>query len=79
MFLAFVPLLVAGSAAASSGGTAAPAAAPAQVEKRICKRMGTSESRMGSKRICKTAAEWKRMDRNDERVTVKSDRSGRSD
>ena len=30
-----------------------------KVEKKICKRDQATESRMGSKRICLTAAEWK--------------------
>lgn len=37
-------------------------AAPAEVEKKICKRIAASESRMASKRICMTAAEWKKSD-----------------
>lgn len=36
----------------------------AKPERKICKRNDTTESRMGSKRICKTAAEW-RGERND--------------
>lgn len=44
--------------------TAAAPEAPAAVEaskeeKKICKREMASESRLGSKRICLTAAEWK--------------------
>ena len=30
-----------------------------KAEKKICKREQATESRMGSKRICLTAAEWK--------------------
>lgn len=30
-----------------------------KVEKKICKREQSTESRLGSKRICLTAAEWK--------------------
>lgn len=39
----------------------APAAAPKE-EKKICKREMATESRLGSKRICLTAAEWKARD-----------------
>ena len=56
-----------------------PSTAPAKAEKKVCKRFGPSDSRMGSKRVCKTAAEWKLMVTNDERVEVKQSRSGRSD
>lgn len=51
---------------------------PAKAEKKVCKRFGASESRMGAKRICKTAAEWKRMERGGEIVEVESTRAGRS-
>ena len=38
---------------------AAGAAEQPQTERKICKRDYASESRLGSKRICKTAKEWK--------------------
>jgi hypothetical protein len=54
-------LLATETAAATS---AQPAEAQQSVEaskaeKKICKREQATESRMGSKRICLTAAEWK--------------------
>lgn len=49
--------------AAFSGPSAAPEVAGAdekpKKERMICKRIDASESRMASKRICKTAKEWK--------------------
>lgn len=77
MFLALLPILLAGSAA--TGATdPVPPVVPAKEEKKICKRYGSSESRMGSNRVCKTVAEWKRLEANDQRVDVKHDRSTRS-
>lgn len=40
----------------------APAAEAPKAERKICKSQGVSESRMGAKRICLTAAEWKARD-----------------
>jgi hypothetical protein len=37
-----------------------PAASEARQEKKICKREQATVSRLASKRICRTAAEWKR-------------------
>jgi len=42
------------TAQADTGASEQPKA-----ERKICRRDYASESRMGSKRICKTAAEWK--------------------
>lgn len=70
----FIALLLAGAPAA----TAEPAPVQPKVEKQICKRFGASESRMAAKRICKTAAEWRRMTLGDERVEVESARAGRT-
>ena len=39
---------------------AAPAVqAEAKKERKVCKRLETSESRLGATRVCKTAAEWR--------------------
>ena len=46
------------TAAGGNSGAAAVAQAQPKQEKKICKRFDASESRLGSKRICKTAAEW---------------------
>ncbi|MHA6723507.1 hypothetical protein [Sphingomonas sp. RS2018] len=35
-----------------------PATAPAVEEKQICRRVGSTVSRIGGKRICRTKAEW---------------------
>ena len=50
---------------AAAPAQAAPAAAvdadkADKAEKKICKRESSTESRLGSKRICLTAEEWKR-------------------
>ena len=44
--------------AQSAPGSVATAEAPKD-EKKICKREMATESRMGSKRICLTAAQWR--------------------
>ena len=46
-------------------GAADPAAETAQAdppkkEKLVCKRSGDTRSRMGSKRVCKTAEQWRK-------------------
>jgi hypothetical protein len=48
---------------AGAGGTNA-----AKEERRICKRFDASESRTGSKRICKTASQWRAEDDGDRGV-----------
>lgn len=58
----FSVLLLASEAAVAVSAT--PAEAPAAVEapkeeKKICKREAATESRLGAKRICLTAAQWK--------------------
>lgn len=61
----FSVLLLAADTSASSG-QAEPATTEAteapKEERKICKRDIDSASRMGSKRICLTAAEWKARD-----------------
>jgi hypothetical protein len=71
---AFLFLTVAAPAAAAGdpapavapndgGGSTAAAAAPAK-ERKICKKLEVTESRMGANRICKTAAEWREDQQN---------------
>jgi hypothetical protein len=35
---------------------------PATEERRICRRLETTGSRLGAQRVCRTAAEWRRAD-----------------
>lgn len=64
-------LLVSGNAPTDSASATPPAAAQAPAgtaeakksdegEKKICKREENTESRLGGKRICLTAEQWKR-------------------
>ena len=59
----FSVMLLADATAATTSTTTAEAPAAAteapKEERKICKREMATESRMGSKRICLTAAEWK--------------------
>lgn len=66
-----VLLLVSGGVPTDSASTASPAQAQAPAatadadkagkdEKKICKREENTESRLGGKRICMTAEQWKR-------------------
>ena len=68
-------LLVSGSNPTDTANAAAPTAqAPAQApaeaakadknEKKICRREESTESRVGGKRICLTAEQWKRADQS---------------
>jgi hypothetical protein len=57
-----VLLLASETPAAVAPSTDVPAAEAPKEEKKICKREGSTESRLGSKRICLTAAEWKARD-----------------
>jgi len=71
-FLLGVLLLVSGDVPTDSANSTPPAAqAPSQQatadtekadggEKKICKREENTESRLGGKRICLTAEQWKR-------------------
>ena len=68
MSLLFGLLLLAAETAspATAATTAAPVAAPAanadkaeKSEKKICKREASTESRLGAKRVCLTAEQWK--------------------
>lgn len=49
-------------AAATDNGAAPAAAEPAKPikERKICRTEAASESRLGAKKICMTAAEWRR-------------------
>jgi ribosomal protein L12E/L44/L45/RPP1/RPP2 len=64
-------LLVSGSVPTDSASATTPAAAQAPAataetkksdegEKKICKREENTESRLGGKRVCMTAEQWKR-------------------
>ena len=56
-------LLLASETPAVASSTDAPAAAVApKEEKKICKREAATESRLGSKKICLTADEWRARD-----------------
>ena len=55
----FSVLLLASEAAVAVPAPAAPAAEAPKEERKICKREMDSTSRMGGKKICLTAAEWK--------------------
>lgn len=58
-----VLLLASETPAAVAPAPEAPVAAEAsKAERKICKREGSTESRLGSKRICLTAAEWRARD-----------------
>lgn len=63
MITAFFSLLLLADVSAASAPAPAPEAtgpakaAPAE-ERKICKREGSTESRLGNKRICLTAKEW---------------------
>jgi hypothetical protein len=58
-----VLLLASETPAAVNPASETPIAAEAtKAERKICKREGSTESRLGSKRICLTAAEWKARD-----------------
>lgn len=60
LFAAVAIVLLAGGAAAKEK----PADAPK--EKKICKSVKTTSSRIASKRICKTAEEWARSSSQEE-------------
>lgn len=55
-------LLAAETPAVVAPAADAPAAEAPKEEKKICKREGNTESRLGSKKICLTAAEWRARD-----------------
>lgn len=58
----FVLSLLLVASAADPVPAPAPVSAKAIKAEKICKRGAVTESRMGAKRICKTAAQWKRDD-----------------
>lgn len=60
-------------------GHAAPATAkPSKAERQVCRSYQDTSSRMGAKKVCRTAAEWQAMEARGERETVDIRRSGRS-
>jgi len=56
-FLPLIALLISVPAVAQD----TPAAKPAE-EKKICRRVDVTGSYLGSKRVCRTKAEWQRLD-----------------
>jgi hypothetical protein len=59
---AFALAPAAAAQTAPADPAAAQAEAPAKKERKICRYEQATESRLGGKRICKTAAEWKAQD-----------------
>lgn len=60
--ITLLSLLLLGADTPAETAQPAPAASSAEApkeEKKICKREMATESRMGSKRICLTAAQWR--------------------
>ena len=57
-----VLLLASETPAAVAPPTDATAAEAPKEEKKICKREGSTESRLGSKKVCLTAAQWRARD-----------------
>jgi hypothetical protein len=57
-----VLLLASETPAAIAPSTDATAAEAPKEEKKICRREAATESRLGSKKICLTAAQWKARD-----------------
>jgi len=69
LFLAMAyPAVAAGTqaqaTAATDGGGSTAAAVQPKKERKICKTLELTESRMGSPRVCKTAAEWREDQQN---------------
>lgn len=56
MSVFFIALLFSGSVAAQDAPATETSAKP---EKKICKYENASESRLGGRRICRTAEEWR--------------------
>lgn len=72
MFVALLGvMLIASETAATTTPPQAPAtneaAEPAQPEKKICKRQPVTGQIQGTKRICMTAEQWKRVQEADQR------------
>jgi hypothetical protein len=66
MISALFSVLLLASDTAAAPAPAAPAATETpKAERKICKREMDTTSRMGSKKICMTAAEWKSRDIGD--------------
>jgi hypothetical protein len=56
------------AAFAAGDGAEAEASGKGKDERRICRRYHNSSSRIGYSRVCKTAAEWKQRDSEDEQI-----------
>ncbi|MGQ0559411.1 MAG: hypothetical protein ACT4OE_07480 [Sphingosinicella sp.] len=50
----------------SSGGNHANANSTANAERRICRRLASTGSRMGSDRVCLTAEQWRQYERDND-------------
>jgi len=53
-----------GAEETTSNGSAEP---QEKEEKKVCKRIAATESRMAAKRICMTAADWKKQQSDEDR------------
>ena len=60
MSILFVTLALIGSAPSEAATAANADARTAKQERKICKKIAATESRLAAKRVCMTAAEWKR-------------------
>jgi len=59
MIAALFSVMLLASDAAATVPAPAPSIEEAKEEKKICKREMASESRLGGKRVCLTAAQWR--------------------
>lgn len=71
--LLFAAPVVAAAKDAPPASAAKPASAAESDDagKLVCRREATSGSRLGAKRVCRTAAEWERTRREDQQMTEK--------
>lgn len=61
-FLPLIALLISIPAVAQDTPAAKPAGEKPAEEKKICRRVDVTGSYLGSKRVCRTKAEWQRLD-----------------
>ena len=71
-------LLLAAQTVDHSAHAGPVAAKPSKAERKVCRNYQDSSSRMGAKKVCRTAAEWQAMEARGERETVDLKRSGRT-
>jgi hypothetical protein len=74
-------LLLLASADPSGAATTSDAATEAspKAERKICKRIDATESRMLSKRVCKTAKEWRAAENDSNAAAIDRLKKGLSD